>query len=67
MAREVITGQQGKDPDLARYVAERVVLLTKGVRQGIQVAKLCDSPEEWTGLRVGCRGQGKRRGNAGDL
>ena len=45
MAQEVITGQLGKDPDLARYVAERV-LRTKDVRQAIQVAKLCDSREE---------------------
>ncbi len=46
VAQDVITGQLGKDPDLARYVAERVVLRTKDVRQAIQVAKLCDSPEE---------------------
>ena len=46
MAQKVINGQLGKDPDLARYVAERVVLRSKGVRQAIQVAKLCDSPEE---------------------
>ena len=46
VAREVITGQLGKDPDLACYVAERVVLRAKDVRQAIQVAKLCDSPEE---------------------
>ena len=46
VAQEVITGQLGKDPDLARYFAERVVLLTKDVRQAIQVAELCDSPEE---------------------
>ena len=46
VAEEVITGQLGKDPDLARYVAERVVLRTKDVRQAIQVAKLCESPEE---------------------
>ena len=45
-AQEVITGQLGEDPDLARYVAERVVLPTRDVRQAIQVAKLCDSPEE---------------------
>ena len=42
----MITGQLGKDPDLARYGAERVVLRTKDVRQAIQVAKLCESPEE---------------------
>ena len=46
MAQEVITGQLGKDPDLAHYVAERVVLRTEDVRQAIQVAKLYDSPEE---------------------
>ena len=46
VAQEVIKGQRGKDPDLARYVAERVVLRTKDVRQAIQVTKLCDSPEE---------------------
>jgi hypothetical protein len=46
VAEAVITGQLGKDPDLARYGAERVVLRTKDVRQAIQVAKLCESPEE---------------------
>ncbi len=46
VAQEVIIGQLGKDPALPRYVAERVVLRTKDVRQAIQVAKLCDSPEE---------------------
>ena len=46
VAQEVITGQLGKDPDLARYVVERVVLRTKDVCQAIQVAKLCDSTEE---------------------
>ena len=40
VAEAVITGQLGKDPDLARYVAERVVLRTKDVRQAIQVATL---------------------------
>ncbi len=39
VAEAVITRQLGKDPDLARYVAERVVLRTKDVRQAIQVAK----------------------------
>jgi len=46
VAEAVITSQLGKDPDLARYVAEPTVLRTKVVRQAIQVAKLCDSPEE---------------------
>ena len=32
VAREVIIGQRGKDPVLARYVAERVVLRTKDIR-----------------------------------
>lgn len=45
VAQEVIPGQPSKDPNLARYVAERVILRTKNVRQTIQVAKLCDSPE----------------------
>ena len=45
-AQEAITGQLGKDPDLARNVAERVDLRTKDVRQASQVAKLCDSSEE---------------------
>ena len=53
--QEVITGQLGKDPDLAHYVAERVVLRTKDIRQAIQVAKLCDSPEEVDGVRSGHR------------
>jgi len=46
VAQEVITGQLGKDPDLARYVAERVVLRTEDVRQAVQVAKLYDTQEE---------------------
>ena len=46
MAQDVITSQLGKDPDLARYGAKRMVLRTKDVRQAIQVANLCDSPEE---------------------
>ncbi len=46
VAQEVITGQLGKDPDLARYVAERVSLRTKDAREAIQVAKLCNSPED---------------------
>ena len=46
MTHEVITGQLDKDPDLVKYVAERVVLRTKDVRQAIQVAKLCDSLEQ---------------------
>ena len=37
----------GNDPDLAHYAAgRRVVLRNKNVLQAIQVAKLCDSPEE---------------------
>lgn len=51
VAQEVITGQLGKDPDLACCVARRVVLRTKDVRQAIQVAKLCDSPEGGRPLR----------------
>lgn len=43
MAQDVITGQLAKDPNLARYVAERVVLRTKDVRRAIQLAKFCDS------------------------
>ena len=36
----------GNGPDLARYIAERVVMHTKDVRQAIQVVKLCGTPEE---------------------
>jgi len=36
----------GKDLGLARYVAERLFLRTKDVRQAIQVARLCDLREE---------------------
>ena len=36
----------GQNPDLACHFAERPVPRTKDVRQAIQVAKLCDSPEE---------------------
>ena len=46
VAQQVITGQHGKDPALARYIAEAVLKRTKDVRPAIQVAKLCDSPEE---------------------
>jgi len=35
VAEAVITGRLGKDPDLARNVAERVVLRTKDVRQSL--------------------------------
>ncbi len=46
VAQEVITKQHGKDPALARYIAETVVNRTKDVRQAVQVAKLCDTQEE---------------------
>ncbi len=46
VAQEVITRQHGKDPALARYIAETVVKRTKDVRQAVQVAKLCDTQEE---------------------
>ena len=46
VAQEVITKQHGKDPALARYIAEAVLKRTRDVRQAVQVAKLCDSPEE---------------------
>ena len=46
VAQEVITMRHGKDPALARYIAETVLKRTRDVRQAVQVAKLCDSPEE---------------------
>jgi len=46
VAQEVITKQHGKDPALARYIAEAVVKRTKDVRQAVQVAKLVDSTDE---------------------
>jgi hypothetical protein len=46
VAVAVITGPLGKDPDLARYIAERVSHRTRDVRQAIHVAQLCDSQEE---------------------
>ena len=52
VAQEVIPGRLGKNPNLARYVAERMVLRTKNVRQTIRVAKICDSPKKWTSLRA---------------
>ena len=55
MVQVVITGQLGKDPALARYVAESVLLRTKDVRQAIRVAKLCDSPEAAHGFEGGGR------------
>jgi len=58
VAQEVNTGQLGKDQDLARYVAERAVLRTKDVRQAIQVAKLCDRPEEVDRFEGGLWGTG---------
>jgi len=51
VAEAVITVQLGKDPDLARCVAERVVLRTKDVRQAIQVANSVTARKRWTGLR----------------
>ena len=51
VAPEVITGQLGKDPHLARYVAERVVLRIKDGRQAIQVATYVPVGKRWTGLR----------------
>ena len=57
VAQEVITAQLGKSPDLARYVAERVVLRAKDIRQAIQVAKRADSLKEVDRcLRVRCKG-----------
>jgi Holliday junction DNA helicase RuvB len=46
VAQEVITKQHGKDPALARYIAEAVVKRTRDVRQAVQVAKLVETPEE---------------------
>lgn len=46
MAQKVITRQLDKDPDLALYVAERLVLRTKDVHHAIQVAKSCYSLKE---------------------
>ena len=42
VVQEAITGQLAKDPDLARYVSERVVLRVANVCPVIQLAKLCD-------------------------
>lgn len=36
----------GKDPDLARYIAERVALRTRDVRQAISLSKLIDTKDE---------------------
>jgi hypothetical protein len=36
----------GKDPDLAHYIALKVSLRTRDVRQAIHVGKLCESAEE---------------------
>ena len=46
VALAVITGQLGKDPVLARYIAERVACRTRDVRQAIHIAQLCDTREE---------------------
>jgi hypothetical protein len=46
VAQEVITGRPGKVREQARCIAERVVLRTEDVHQAIQVAKLCDYPED---------------------
>ena len=46
VAVAVITGPLGKDPGLARYIAERVSHRTRDVRQAIHVAQLCDTQEE---------------------
>lgn len=45
VAVAVITAD-GKDPELARYIAEKVVLRTRDVRQAIQLGKLVDTKEE---------------------
>ena len=46
VAVAVITGHLGKDPGLARYIAEQVSQRTRDVRQAIHVAQLCDTQEE---------------------
>ena len=43
----------GKDPRLARYVAERVVLRTEDVRQPFRMAKHHDIQEEMKSFRMG--------------
>jgi len=45
VAVSVITGL-GKDPELARYIAEKVCLRTLDVRQAIQVSKLVSNRDE---------------------
>ena len=46
VAVAVISGQLGKAPDLARYIAEQVSQRSRDVRQAIHVAQLCDTKEE---------------------
>ncbi|KKN22114.1 hypothetical protein LCGC14_0918620 [marine sediment metagenome] len=45
VATTVITSM-GKEPNLAQYIAERVAVRTRDVRQAIQLAKLVDSRED---------------------
>ena len=44
--RAVFFTPMAADHEGARHVADRVVLRTKDVRQAVQVAKLCGTPEE---------------------
>lgn len=46
VAAAVIGGPLGKDPGLARYIAERLSHRTRDVRQAIHVAQLCETREE---------------------
>ena len=55
VAQQVMIGKLGKDPDLAKSVAWRVVIRTNGVRPAVQLAKLCGSREEVV-LRTGLCG-----------
>ncbi|MDP3062216.1 MAG: hypothetical protein Q8O40_03225 [Chloroflexota bacterium] len=56
----VITGL-GKDPELARHIAERVWERTHDVRQAIQVSKLVSNREEVDRFESGA-GPGRQRG-----
>jgi hypothetical protein len=55
VATAVIAGLLGKDPSLARYIAERLSRRTRDVRQAIHVAQLCDTQEEVDRFEEGAR------------
>ncbi len=63
VAEAVITGQLGMDPDLARSPSGWSCARKTSARPSRWPSSAIPR-KRWTGLRVGFRGQGKRRGHA---